>query len=105
MNVWNLWKCLENLQGRGALRPGENAPTVFNFIVSFMKGMSKDTRFDSLDEHEWRIVQCEKDKKERFAVKENSEGHPVVPLKPEDVKLIVFPDEETKKRVVESKRF
>jgi len=69
-------------------------------IIAFLKPMSTEAEpedFVLLDELEWRIVHTHQIQEQRLIV-ETGEPEPKyrIPLKPTDVKFIVFPDDETR---------
>lgn len=103
-NVYELDRAIVNKTNQSKLR----------VLLGFMKGMStpgsdfEDFRF--LDEQEWRVVYPGEDKCDGLIKTTDASDHPntrykrpafTMPLHPDDVRLIVFPDDGTREKALE----
>ena len=67
-------------------------------ILGYLKSMSEpnETDLEYYDEMEWRIVHLERLMEKYFSKKDEGKDVYRIDLKPDDVKIIVFPDDITK---------
>ncbi len=87
--------------------PRYDPKEAFNFVVSFIKNMSSEGGDDFLflDEHEWRIVATGELERDRQIVATGHTRPPYkVPLRPSDVKMIVFPNGATRAMAIQDRR-
>jgi len=102
--VADVW---EGILGPPANGPRYDPKVAFNYIVSFMKNMSSENAddFHFLDEHEWRIV-ANHELAAAGLIRETGLARPPfkVPLRPSDVRMIVFPSAATREMAMRDDR-
>jgi len=110
-NINQLLKFVGTKEAQGQISPEEHPRDGLAVIAAFLKPMStegegKTEDFVFLDEQEWRIVHTYQIQQQGLIV-ETGEPEPKyrIPLKPTDVKFIVFPDDETRFVSYQDSRF
>lgn len=88
---------------RGFVENSRQKKKELEVILGYLKNMSEknDSDLKYYDEMEWRIVHLENRMKERrVAVEDESQNIYRLTLKPNDIKIIVFPDNETQRKAL-----
>ena len=90
---------------RGFVNGNQTMTKSLEIALGFIKNMSPDNKktFEFYDEMEWRIIQID-DLIGTYLSVEDAANHIYRLLfKPNDVKLIVFPDQKTKKMAIQDR--
>jgi hypothetical protein len=91
---------------RGKLSDGSDELKQFEVLLAYAKAMSDDdsSELRYYDELEWRVVHLDRLVPKYFYEEDKSKKIYRVRLKPTDVKLVVFPDSETKEKAIRDER-
>jgi hypothetical protein len=101
----NANKVLESLKSND---PSGNILLEYRTLLAYFKNMNDrgSENLEYYDELEWRVTHLNRLESEgRLSVVDRTNHVYLLKLKPGDVKVLVFPDEETKKRAFNNTRF
>ena len=89
---------------RGKLEKNSEELKQFEILLAFVKNMSERSSSDLryYDELEWRIVHFDRLENKYLKPIDKKNGVFRIVLKPEDIKLIVLPDSETKQKAIQN---
>jgi hypothetical protein len=79
----------------------------FTLNCGFLKAMSLDENenFELLEEHEWRIIHLKRMENDKIVKTDRGMPPFLIPLRKNDVKVIIFPDYATKKMATGNEKF
>jgi hypothetical protein len=98
-NIYSLFELIKKNKAKNVISQGNVPQKILEFVVSFFKPMTTangEEDFSYLNEQEWRIVHSYLLENKKIIPTGKQKPKYRITLKPEDVKLIVFPDEKTR---------